>query len=125
MCLQNIPATSFVIDLLGSLVWASGLIPLLPEAITMTLSFFRSDKLVYTNALLRPISPCQPTQAMAGPVFSYLLNPHPGIQLFQAELTSFMDASNKSWSAQMRDSQISGSGPVQTTSSSTLWSSRG
>ena len=26
---------------------------------------------------LRPISPCQPTQAMARPVFSYLGNPHP------------------------------------------------
>ena len=49
----------------------------IPEAITMTFSFFRSDKLVYTNSWLRPISPCQPTQAMAGPVFSYLLNPHP------------------------------------------------
>ena len=49
----------------------------IPEAITMTFSFFRSDKLVYTNARLRPISPCLPTQAMAGPVFSYLLNPHP------------------------------------------------
>ena len=43
----------------------------------MTFSFFRSDKLVYTNAWLRPISPCQPTQEMAGPVFSYLWNPHP------------------------------------------------
>ena len=26
---------------------------------------------------LRPISPCQPTQAVAGPVFSYLWNPYP------------------------------------------------
>ena len=42
----------------------------------MTFSFFRSDKLVYPNAWLRPISPCQPTQAMAGPIFSYLWNPH-------------------------------------------------
>ena len=49
----------------------------IPEAITMTFSFFRSDKLVYTNAWLRDISPCQPTRAMAGPVFSYLLNPYP------------------------------------------------
>ena len=49
----------------------------IPESITMTFSFFRSDKLVHTNAWLRHISPCQPTQAMAGPVFSYLWNPHP------------------------------------------------
>ena len=47
------------------------------------------------------------------------------IRPFQVEFTYFADASNKSWGAQMRDSQLSGSGPVQTTSSSTLWSSRG
>ena len=43
----------------------------------MIFSFFRSDKPVYTTALLGPISPCQPTQAMARSVFSYLWNPHP------------------------------------------------
>ena len=48
-----------------------------PEAITMTFSFFRSDKLVYTTASFRPVSPGQPTHAMAGPVFSHLWNPYP------------------------------------------------
>ena len=33
--------------------------------------------MVYTTAPLSPIIPCQPTQAMAEPVFSYLWNPHP------------------------------------------------
>ena len=46
----------------------------------MTFSFFRSDKPVYTTASLRPISPCQPTQAMARPVFSYPWNPHPTME---------------------------------------------
>ena len=53
----------------------------IPEAITTTISFFRSNKPVYTTGQisLRPISP---TQAMARPVLSYLSNPHltfPGI----------------------------------------------
>ena len=69
----------------------------------MTFSFFRSDKLVYTNAWPRPISPCQPTQALAGPVFSYLGNPH-------HEFTSFTDASNKNWGAQMPRHGCSSSG---------------
>ena len=46
-----------------------------PKAIITTFSFFRSDKPVYTTALLRPITPCQPTQAMGAPVFCYLWNP--------------------------------------------------
>ena len=61
-----------------------------PEAITMTFSFFRSDKLVYTTVSLRLIISFQPTQAMAGPVFSYLWNPYPtfpgGVQDFYSLL---------------------------------------
>ena len=51
----------------------------IPEAITTTISFFRSNKPVYTTGQtsLRPISLCQPTQAMARPVLSYLSNAHP------------------------------------------------
>ena len=45
-----------------------------PEDITMTFSFSRSDQPVYTTASLRPSSPCLATQAMAGPVLSYLWN---------------------------------------------------
>ena len=44
------------------------------EAAAMTLSFFRSDKPVYTTVSVRPIGPCQPTLALAGPVFSYFGN---------------------------------------------------
>ena len=75
---------------LGSFVWASGLIPLsIPETITRTFSFFRSDKRVYTTASLRPISSCQPTQAMARPVFSYFWNPlptFPGVHNFYGHI---------------------------------------
>ena len=46
------------------------------EAAAMTLSFFRSDKPVYTTASVRPIGPCQPTLALAGPIFSYFGNSH-------------------------------------------------
>ena len=42
----------------------------------MTFSFFRSDIPVYITVSLRPIGPCQPSQAMAGPVFSHLRNPY-------------------------------------------------
>ena len=45
-----------------------------PEATTATLSFFRSNKLVYTTASIRPIGPCQPTLALAGTIFSKLVN---------------------------------------------------
>ena len=41
-----------------------------PEALTTTFSFFMSDKLVYTTTSFRPISPCQDTQAQAGPVLT-------------------------------------------------------
>ena len=84
---------------------ASGLIPQnssTPEAITTTLSFSRSDKPVYTTVSIRPISPCQPTQTLAGPVFSHLCNPQ---SPFQAE---FMDASMHRWGAHMGGCQISG-----------------
>ena len=36
-----------------------------------------SDKPVYATAQIRPCGPCQPTAAMAGPTFSYLMNPDP------------------------------------------------
>ena len=106
-------------NLLGSLVWASGLYlrPLqrhfhslgLTNWVTTTRG---SDPLVLANLLRQWQN------------LSFLTSGIP-IRPFQAEFTSFSDASNKSWGAQMRDSQISGSGPVQTTSSSTIWSSRG
>ena len=50
-----------------------------PEAITTIFSFLRSDRPVYATASIRPVGPCQPTAAMAGPVFSYLGSPYPSI----------------------------------------------
>ena len=47
-----------------------------PEAITVSLSFFRSDKPVYSTASIRQVGPCQPTSAMAGPIFSYFGSPN-------------------------------------------------
>ena len=60
------------------------------EALTMRLSFIRSDKLFFSTMLIRPFSPCQPTQAMAGPIFSHIRNPYPafpgGAQYFHRRL---------------------------------------
>ena len=50
-----------------------------PETITTLFSFLRSDRPVYATASVRPVGPCQPTAAMAGPVFSYLRNPYPSV----------------------------------------------
>ena len=38
-----------------------------------------SDRPVYATALIRPSGPCQPTSAMAGPMFSFLRNPYPHV----------------------------------------------
>ena len=65
---------SQVSHLMGSLNWASGLIPETPST---SFSLVRSDKPVYATAQIRPCGPCQPTAAMAGPTFSYLRNPDP------------------------------------------------
>ena len=60
------------------------------EAITTTLSFFRSDKPVFTTVAFRPFSPCHPTQAMAGPIVSHIRNPYPafpgGVHHFNGRL---------------------------------------
>ena len=77
---------------MGSLNWASDLIPLgsfTSESTAMTLSFFRSDKPVYTTASVRPISPCQPTPAQQDP--SFLTSEIP-IRPFQADIMIFTDA---------------------------------
>ena len=49
------------------------------ETITTLFSFLRSDRPVYATESVRPLGPCQPTAAMAGPDFSYLWNPYPSI----------------------------------------------
>ena len=48
-----------------------------PETPSTLFSLIRSDKPVYATASIRPTGPCQPSQALAGPTFSYLRNPHP------------------------------------------------
>ena len=50
-----------------------------PETPSTSFSFVRSDKPVYTTALIRPCGPCQPIAAMDGPTFSYLRNPDPSL----------------------------------------------
>ena len=47
------------------------------EAPTTTFSFVWNDKPVYTTVLIRPFSPCHPTQAMAGLIVSHVRNPYP------------------------------------------------
>ena len=44
----------------------------IPETTTTTLSLIRSDEPVFSAASIRPAAPCQPTPAVAGPIFSYV-----------------------------------------------------
>ena len=73
------------------------------EATTKTLSFFRSDKPVYTTALVRPIDPCLPTPAQAGPIFSYLGNSQ---RTFPGRLYDIYGRLYTGMGAHMGDSQI-------------------
>ena len=72
-----------VSQLLGSLNWASGLIPLGRLYLRPLQRHFHSLGLTdwFTPPHLGPcqLGPCQPTSAMAGPTFSYLRNPDPRI----------------------------------------------
>ena len=88
----------------------------------MTFSFVRSCKPVYTTASIWPFSPCKPSQAMAGPIFSHIWNPYPA---FPGGIHNFADASTQGWGAHLGISRFQVFGPVQTAcSTSTLWSSR-
>ena len=68
-----------VSQLMGSLNWASGLIPLGRLYLRTLFSFIRPDRPVYATASIRPSGPCQPSAALAGPTFSYLRNSSPHI----------------------------------------------
>ena len=48
----------------------------IPEATTATLPFIKSDEPVFNTASIRPAAPCQNTPAVAGPILSYIRNPH-------------------------------------------------
>ena len=86
---------------MGSLNWASSLIPLgrLHLRPLQRHFHFRSEKPVCITMSIRPFSPCQHTQALAGPIFSHIWIPNPafpgGVQ-------------NLGWGAHMGDFQISG-----------------
>ena len=99
---------SQVSQLRGSLIWASGLIPLgrlYLRPLQRHFSLIRSDRPVYATASIRPTGPCQPSTALAGPMF---LTSGIPIRMFQADFTIFLDASTQGWGAHMGDSQISG-----------------
>ena len=49
----------------------------IPEAVTTTVSLLRTDEPVFSTASVRPAAPCQPTSAVAGPIFSNVRYPHP------------------------------------------------
>ena len=50
-----------------------------PETPSTSFSFIRSDRPVYATTSMRPSGPCQPSAALAGPMFSYLRNPSPNV----------------------------------------------
>ena len=91
---------------MGSLNWASGLIPLgsTLEAL-ITLSFIRSDKKVFDTPAFRPCSLCYATQAVAEPIVSHIRNPY---LTFPGGVHHFHNASTQGWGAHMGDSQIAG-----------------
>ena len=63
---------------MGSLNWASGLIPLgrLHMKPLQRHLFTRSNRPVCSPVSIRPFSPCYPTQAVAGPIISHIRNPN-------------------------------------------------
>ena len=69
-----------------------------PETITTSFSFFRSDRPVYATMSVRSVGPCQPTSAMAGPVFSYLRNPYP---CFSGGIYDLHGRPTQGWGAHM------------------------
>ena len=86
MCMRNIlPSSSilsssvpiYVLTQLGLRSYPT--VSFVPETATALFSFVNSDRLVYATASVRPVGPCQPTPAMAGPVFSYLGNPYTSV----------------------------------------------
>ena len=71
----------------------------------MTFSFIRSDNPVYTTVSFRPFSPSHPTQAIAGPIVSYVRNAY---RTFSGRVHDFHNASTQGWGTHMEDFQIAG-----------------
>ena len=74
---SSVPA--YGVTQLGLGSYASG--SFVPETSSTSFSLItcRSDRPVYTTASIRPTGPCQPSTALAGPMFSYLRNPYPHV----------------------------------------------
>ena len=77
---------------MGSLNWASGLIPLGCLHLRPLQRHFHLLGLTnrFTPPCLRPFSPCHPSQAMVGPIISHVRNPYltfpGGVQDFHGRL---------------------------------------
>ena len=72
---SSVPA--YGITQLGLRSYPSG--SFVPETPSTSFSFIRSDRPVYATVSIRSTGPCQPSTALAGPMFSYLRNPYPHI----------------------------------------------
>ena len=95
-----------VSQLLGSLNWASGLIPLGRLYLRPLQRHFHSDRPVYATASIR--DPLVLANLLRGWLDPRFLTSGIPIRPFQADFTIFTDASSQGWGAHMGDSKISG-----------------
>ena len=72
---SSVPA--YGVTQLGLRSYPSG--SFVPETSSTSFSLIRSDKPVYATTSIRPNGPCQPSTALAGPMFTYLRNPYPHV----------------------------------------------
>ena len=118
----NLPSSvpAYGITQLGLRSYPSG--SFVPETPSTSFSFIRSDRPVYATASIRSTGPCQPSTALAGPMFSYLRNPYPhisgGIQDFSGCFHSGMGRSHGVCPIRVP-------GPVQTASSISISGAQG
>ena len=114
---SSVPASG--VTQLGLRSYPSG--SFVPETYSTSLSFVRSDRPVYATASIRPLGPCKPTSAMAGPAFSYLRNPDPPISGGRFSRKPPIRAGAPTWGIP----RFWVPGPLQTANStSTVWSSK-
>ena len=76
-----------------------------PETPPTSFSLVRSDRPVYATVSIRPSGSCQPSAALAGPMFSYLRNPNPHVS---GGFHDFYGRLHAGVGRHMGDSQISG-----------------
>ena len=116
---SSVPA--YGVTQLGLRSYPSG--SFVPETPSTSFSLVRSDRPVYATASIKPIGPCQPSAALAGPTFSYLRNTYPhvsgGLHDFYGPLHAGVGA--LTWGIP----RFRVPGPQQTASStSVVWNSR-